>query len=189
LTTASCRRDIRKERCRATALAPSEPGNEDLMKNAASRLSTTVSASLWAILSLSLAGCSSSGTGPSNKELEPLVGKWRASTLLLTNLANPDVSIDLVESGATFTISILSTGEYSATLAAFGQSNNEIGTVEVSGNQVTITPTSPEGPPLVATFGFQGGTLVLDGTSEYDFNQDGTPETAQAHIELNPYDS
>ena len=150
-------------------------------------LSATFSALMILSLVFSLGSCSDDGTGPSNKELEPLVGTWRATTLLLTNSANPDVSIDLVEAGATFTISILATGQYSATLAAFGQTNTEIGTVEVSGNQVTITPTSPEGPPLVATFAFEGRTLVLDGASEYDFNQDGTPETALAHIELNPH--
>lgn len=157
------------------------------MKKAAPRLSAISSVQILLFLFLASAGCSSGGTDPGNKDLEPLVGKWRATTLLLTNSANPDISIDLVEAGATFTISILADGRYSATLAAFGQTNTEIGTVEVSGNQVTITPTSPAGPPLVATFSFQGRTLVLDGASEYDFNQDGTPEAAQAYMELDPH--
>ncbi len=56
----------------------------------------------------------------------------------------------------------------------------------MSGNQVTITPTSPPGPALAATFEFLGKTLVLDGETEFDFNLDGTPEPARAHIELNP---
>ncbi|MGW8264737.1 MAG: hypothetical protein ACWGSQ_00105 [Longimicrobiales bacterium] len=157
------------------------------MKKPAPRVSAAISVQLILASFLFLAGCSGGGTDSGKGELEPLVGKWRATTLLLTNSANPGVSIDLVEAGATFTISILATGQYSATLAAFGQTNTEIGTVEVSGNQVTIQPTSPAGPPLVGTFYFQGRTLVLDGASEYDFNQDGTPEAAQAHIELDPY--
>lgn len=157
------------------------------MKKPAPRISVASSVQLILFSLLFLTACSGGGTSPGNEELQPLVGKWRAKTLLLTNSANPGVSIDLVEAGATFTISILSTGQYSATLAAFGQTNTEIGTVEVSGNQVTIMPTSPAGPALVARFSFQGRTLVLDGTSEYDFNQDGTPEPAQAHIELDPY--
>ena len=132
-----------------------------------------------------LVGCSDSGTEPV-KALEPLVGTWRAQELILTNSANPDVSVDLIQEGATFTLAILSTGQYSASLAAFGAATTEVGEVTVSGSQVTIKPTSPEGPPLVATFSFQGTTLVLDGTSEYDFNQDGITEAAQAHIELNP---
>ena len=133
-------------------------------------------------------GCSDDGTGP-DKELEPFVGKWRAQAMVLTNSANPSVSVDLIEQGATFTLSILATGQYSASLAAFGQSNTEVGTIEVSGSQITISPTSPAGPPLVATFAFQGGLLVLDGASEFDFNQDGTPEAATAHIELYLLDS
>jgi hypothetical protein len=132
---------------------------------------------------LAIPGCSDDGTSPA-KGLEPFVGKWRAQAMVLTNVANPSVSIDLIEEGATFTLSILSTGQYSASLTAFGQSNTEIGTIRVSGSQITITPTSPAGPPLVATFAFQGGLLVLDGASEYDFNLDGTPEMAMAHIEL-----
>lgn len=158
-----------------------------IMKNSPPRRWAVIPAHLLLLLLISSTGCSDNGTGPSDKELEPLVGKWRARALVLTNSANPDISVDLVESGAVFTISILANGQYSATLAAFGQSNTEIGTVEVRGNQVTITPTSPAGPPLVANFSFQGRTLVLDGTSSYDFNQDGTPEEAQAHIELDPH--
>jgi hypothetical protein len=128
-------------------------------------------------------GCSDDISAP-KKGIEPFVGKWRAQSMVLTNLANPSVSVDLVEEGATFTLSILATGQYSASLAAFGQSNTEFGTIEVSGSQVTITPTSPAGPPLVAAFVFQGDLLILDGASVFDFNRDGTSEAATAHIEL-----
>ena len=94
-----------------------------------------------------------------------------------------------MEQGATFTLSILSTGQYSASLSAFGASSAEVGTVTVAGNQVTIAPTSPEGPPQVATWSFQGSTLILDGNSEFDFNQDGIPEASIAHIELDPFNN
>ena len=144
---------------------------------------------IWLGLSgVGILGCSDDGTGP-EKEFKPFVGKWRAQTMVLTNLANPAVSVDLIDEGATFTLSILATGQYSASLSAFGQTNTEVGMIEVSGNQITITPTSPAGPPLVATYSFQGDLLVLDGTSEFDFNLDGMAEAATAHIELNPLDS
>jgi hypothetical protein len=139
------------------------------------------------LLFLSFAGCGEDVAGP-KKGLDPLVGAWRAQSLVMTHKTTPGISVDLVEQGATFTLSILSTGQYSASLAAFGQSNTEVGTVTVSGNQVTITPTSPAGPPLVATYRFQGSLLILDGDSEFDFNLDGTPEDAFAHIELLPLD-
>ena len=139
-------------------------------------------------LSFLLLACSGDGTGP-GKELDPLVGAWRAKVLLMTNKANPTIQVDLVQQGATFTLSILSTGQYSASLSAFGVSNTEVGNVTVAGNHVTIAPTSPEGPSLVATWSFQGSTLILDGDSEFDFNQDGIPEASIAHIELDPLDS
>lgn len=149
------------------------------------RISLIWAPGLFSLIVALFLGCSDDGTGPKS-ELEPLVGTWRAQVLILTNSANPDVSVDLIQAGATFTLSILATGQYSASLAAFGAANTEVGEVTVSGNQITIKPISPEGPALVATFFFQGTTLVLDGTSEYDFNQDGLPEAAQAHIELSP---
>ena len=133
-------------------------------------------------------GCSGDGTGL-EKEFKPFVGKWRAQSMVLTNVANPTVIVDLVEEGATFTLSILATGQYSASLSALGQTNTEVGMIEVSGNQITITPTSPAGPPLVATFAFDGDLLVLDGTSEFDFNLDGIAEAATAHLELYELDS
>jgi len=140
------------------------------------------------LLSLLLLACSEDGTGP-GKELDPLVGVWKAKVFLLTNQANPSIQVDLVEQGATFTLSILSTGQYTASLSLFGSSNIEVGMVTVEGNQITIAPTTPEGPPAVSTWSFQGSTLVLDGDTEFDFNLDGTPEASTAHIELDPFDT
>ncbi|MGM0668792.1 MAG: hypothetical protein ACQET1_03685 [Gemmatimonadota bacterium] len=114
------------------------------------------------------------------------MGVWEATELRMTNQANPSQSVDLIEEGATFTLSILSDGRYSASLTIFGQGSTELGVVRVSGNNITIEPTTPEGPPLVATWSFQGQNLVLDGESEFDFNRDGIPEASIAHIVFEP---
>lgn len=148
------------------------------------RLRTFLPSSLLLLLaSILISGCSDGGTGP-KRELEPLVGSWKATTLVMTNRANPLMSVDLVEMGANFTISVLATGQYSASLTVLGVTSTEVGVVTVSGNQVTISPTSPEGPPVVAVWSFRGEALVLDGESEFDFNQDGVTEPALAHIVL-----
>lgn len=139
---------------------------------------------LLALVPVLVMGCTDDPSGP--RELEPLVGVWQAVELVMTNQANPSQSVDLIEEGATFTLSILSDGRYSASLTIFGQGSTEMGTVGVSGSTVTITPTTPEGPPLVATWSFQGENLVLDGESEFDFNRDGIPEPSIAHIVLKP---
>jgi hypothetical protein len=138
---------------------------------------------LIALVFMIFGGCSDSGTGV-KKELEPLVGAWRAQELTLTNQANPSLTWDLVEIGATFSLSILATGQYTAVLTAFGQSNTETGNVEVSGNRVTISPVSPPGPSVDGTWQFIGEILHLDGQTEFDFNLDGTREQANVHFEL-----
>jgi hypothetical protein len=158
------------------------------MKTAYRRCRLFPFALILSLLAGGLTGCSDDSTGV-DKALAPLVGTWRAAALVLTNAANPEVSLDLVEAGATFTLSVLGNGQYSASLAAFGQSNTEIGRIEVSGNQVTITPTTPTGPSIVGTFEFQGSVLVVDGGTEYDFNQDGISESALVHMELDPLES
>jgi hypothetical protein len=136
-------------------------------------------------LGLILGACSDDGTGPA--ELQPLVGTWRATELTLTNLANPDTSVDLIEQGATFTLSILATGQYSASLVIFGQPGQEVGTVSVSGNRITIAPNG--GSPTTGTWTLQGNTLIVDGDTEFDFNVDGIPEDASVHMELIRIDS
>jgi hypothetical protein len=118
------------------------------------------------------------------------VGAWNARVVLLTNKANPSQSVDIIEEGATFTISILATGTYTASLSIFGSAGQaQIGTVSVSGNQVTIAPTNSSEPPTTGTWAIQGGVLIIDGDTEFDFNLDGTREDSTVHmefVELNP---
>jgi hypothetical protein len=104
--------------------------------------------------------------------------------MVLTNQASPDTSVDLIQEGASFTLSILATGEYSAALSLLGQTHTELGTIEVSGSQITITPTTPPGPSTSGTWSLTGGIVYIDGTTEFDFNLDGTDEPADIHIEL-----
>jgi hypothetical protein len=131
-------------------------------------------------LGLATASCSDDSTGP--EQVQPLVGTWRATELLLTNSANPSTTVNLIEEGAVFTLSILATGQYSASIVIFGQPGSEVGTVSVSGNQITISPSN--GSATTGTFSLQGNTLIVDGETEFDFNLDGTREAATVHMEL-----
>jgi hypothetical protein len=155
--------------------------SEDLMDFY--RKSRSLGQTLTLLLTFIVLGCSDNGTQP-NKDLAPLVGAWQANTLVMTNQANTSISVDLVEQGATFNLSILSTGQYSASLTAFGIAGTEVGMVTIAGNEVTIAPTTPPGTPLVAIWSIQGNDLVLDGDSEFDFNQDGETEPSFSHIVL-----
>ncbi len=136
---------------------------------------------------LFLSGCSDSGTEVKD-ELAPLVGAWRAQALVMTSREEPETSVDLVDEGGVFTLSILATGDYTASLVIYGQPNTEAGKVTVSGDQITITPTTPPGPPVTGRWRIEGGILYLDGSTEFDFDLDGIRETADIHMELYPID-
>lgn len=130
------------------------------------------------------AGC---GEGPveADPALAPLVGDWEATTLTLTNVENPTVSPDLIELGAAFDLNVQPSGQYTAILVFALQSSTEIGQISVSGAEVTLRPTFPAGQePTTGTFAVTPTTLVIDGSTRFDFNLDGTSEPALAHFEL-----
>lgn len=118
------------------------------------------------------------------KGLAPLVGVWRADTLVLTNEANPSVVVDLIEEGAEFTLSILGDGRYQAVLKAFGQENLESGNISVSGDEFVLSPAPSSAVATTGTWAVNNGVLTLDGVTEFDFNQDGSREAALVHIEF-----
>ncbi len=128
------------------------------------------------------------GTGPgdggSDPALAPFVGDWQALAMVLTNKANPSVAPDLIQLGAQFTINVQPSGQYTAILLYMQASSTEIGRLSVAGSTVVLERTFPSAETSSATFQFTDGHLILDGDSEFDFNLDGTPEPAQAHIVL-----
>ena len=135
-------------------------------------------------LALSTVACGSDPVEPSGA-IAPLVGDWEATSLVLTNVDNPTVRPDLIELGATFDLNIQPSGQYTAILIIALQSSTEIGSIRVDGAEVTLQPTFPPGQtPTRGTFALNGDDLTLDGTTEFDFNLDGTPEPALAHFEL-----
>lgn len=138
---------------------------------------------LLALLVAAGGGCGDGGAGPPDvpPELAPFVGIWDAISATLTNQANPDMSVDLVEEGVVFTLEITSRSRYIATTAGPGQPPEvETGGVEVlSGpDLLVIDPDDPDLPTDSLAFRFAGDTLTLETEDEFDFNQDGTDEPA-----------
>lgn len=134
-----------------------------------------------------LAGSSACGGDPLEVDpaLAPLVGDWEATTLTVTNVDNPAVSPDLIELGAAFDLNVQPSGQYTAILVFSLQSSTEIGQISVSGSEVTLRPAFPAGQePTTGTFSVTPTTLVIDGSTRFDFNLDGTSEPALAHFEL-----
>ena len=137
------------------------------------------------LIFLGIGGCEND---PMEPELGPgfMAGEWLAESLLLTNIANPEVTAELVASGAIFTLSVQPSGRYTAILQGFGQSSSEIGTLTVDGPEVVLVPLSPPAPPSRAVWERVGESVILVGESEFDFNLDGTTEAATLRQVLIP---
>lgn len=144
-----------------------------------------------ALLSLSCAipaitgSCSDSGTQPIG-ELKPLAGVWDAEVLSVPDPENPLQNLDLVPQGASFTLSILATGQYTAVYDLVLVRGFETGTINVRGDQITLVPVSPPGTPTSGVWTLQGDRLVVDALRELDLDGDGEDELILFHIELLP---
>ena len=136
------------------------------------------------LAALAVSACSGKdSTGP-DPELAPFVGDWKAVSMVLTSQANPEVSGDIITLGAAFALHIQESGQYTAILLFQGQSDTEIGTIEVSGSTITLHRTYPSVSTDAGVYSFNGDHLIIDGTTDFDFNQDGTPEPALSHFDL-----
>jgi hypothetical protein len=142
---------------------------------------------LWALTAPLFWGCGGSdvvGVGDPDPAVEPFVGDWEASEFVVTNLANPDQSVDVTEGGS-FTLNVQPSGQYTAILD-FPDSPTpgvELGQLSVVGNSVRLSPIS--GDPITSAYTFEGADrLILDGPTAFDWNRDGELEASTAHIVL-----
>jgi hypothetical protein len=137
------------------------------------------------IVALGATGCEDGTTEP---DFNPgfMVGDWLAETLVMTSVANPDVTADLLALGAVFTLSVQPSGRYTAILEGGGQSSSESGRLTVDGAEVVLMPESPAGPESRALWDRVGDSVILAGDSEFDFNLDLVPEPATLRQVLIP---
>ncbi len=137
------------------------------------------------IVTIGVIGC---GSDPTEPEFNPdfMVGNWLAESLAMTSVANPDLTVELDTLGAVFTLSVQPSGRYTAILEGFGQSSSESGRLTVEGAYVVFMPESPPGPESQALWERVGESVILEGESKFDFNLDGTSETAMLRQVLIP---
>lgn len=141
---------------------------------------------LLVVLALAIVGAIGCGTGPTEPEFNPdfMVGDWLADSLLMTSVANPEVTADLVELGAVFTLSVQPSGRYTAILEGFGQSGSVSGNLTVDGAYVVLMPAGE--PEERGLWERVGESVILVSDSEFDFNLDGTKEPATLRQVLSP---
>ncbi len=120
--------------------------------------------------------------GP-DEAVAPFVGTWEAEAFHVTSANDASIFFDIADGGS-FTLMVEPSGHYTGILQLQGFGPVvENGRMEVESQTVILTP--DDGPVATSTFHFDGADRVtLDGVTEFDFDQDGTPDPAEAHIVL-----
>lgn len=135
------------------------------------------------LLAVIFAAACSKDSVTADPAVAPFVGDWAADSLVLTSVADPQTSLDLIALGAQFTLNVQPSGQYTAILIYGGQAPTEFGKLEVSGQTLTLRPNG-SGSPTAGTYSFNGNHLIVDGETQFDFNLDGTNEPALEHLDL-----
>ncbi len=131
---------------------------------------------------LFLSGCGETATGPV-RELAPLVGVWEAQSLVVPDPEGPG-SIDLIQDGASYVLSILATGQYSAVFDLLVVRGFEAGKATVHGNEILLVSTTPAEATTSGTWSLDAGTLTVDVIRELDIDGDGEPEVVPFGLEF-----
>ncbi len=144
------------------------------------------------LLLVALQACGSEDPGgPDNsgvpEELRFLIGDWQATSLLVTNRADPSQSVDFVaELGAEFLFSLFPDGRYKASITGFAQNSVETGTVDYEEGTLVLVRQTPSSSVERAAITRSGSTVILEGEADFDFNLDGIEEVADSRIVLVP---
>ena len=118
-----------------------------------------------AATAVALANCSDS-IAP-----ETLLGTWDATELRFTNLANSSQTIDIVQAGGTFTITLAADSTYEATITAPGMPDDVTsGTwVYTSLDGLTLTETGGDATDINVV-SLSGDTMVIMSTDGITFD-------------------
>ncbi len=131
-----------------------------------------------------MAACTDTSVGV---EPNDLAGSWTSTSLVLTSVASPSMTMDLVaEEGALVTLVLGADGAYTFTFTSTVEpTENETGTYTVLGNTMTVTPVTPAGLEVEEiTIVRVGDTLTLTLDDEVVFTDGGNAEAAVLVIVL-----
>lgn len=115
------------------------------------------------------AGCSGDSTGTVQADL---VGTWHANTAVVTSVANPATSANLIALGATIQITFSANLNYSSTVTLPGQAAEvSNGTYVQTATQLTLhSDQASGGDTITFSLALSGGTLTLTGGSPFTFD-------------------
>lgn len=114
-------------------------------------------------------GCGDS-TGP---EKPDLTGTWDATSAILTNIAQPSQSVDVVPLGLDFVMIVEADGSVEVRIDTDGDLEVETGSITLAADEVTLVL---DGDMISGTYSLVGSTLTLDLRAglTWDFEGDGT---------------
>lgn len=156
------------------------------MKGTAARISRRRFFLMVLFSMLLIAGCGGDDpTGP-DASIDALVGDWVAQRLEVTMVADPTRVADLIEGGASFSINVQPSGQYTAVLTVLGFSQTEIGFLVVEGDELVLNRQHPSADTTRADYALlDGGSRIrLLGPTEFDFDGDQVGEPSTLLTEL-----
>lgn len=153
------------------------------------RLSRLTAVRLPLILALlgALVSCGDDSSVDPDPSIDFLVGDWNAVRFEIAPQGSPGDAFDLLDQGGSFSINVQPSGQYTAQLTFMGvPAPPEIGFIEVDGDELVIQRTTPA--PTTTTRAvyeeIASGRVVFSGPSEFDIDQNGTPEAITLEVEI-----
>ena len=137
-----------------------------------------------ALVLATAAGCED----PTMVTAADLYGLWGAVAMVYTSQADGAVESDLLTSeGATYSIELVSDGTYSSQLTRPSfPVLSESGTFEVRSGRLVLSPSGGADRTLALEFN-RSLLTAREADTEWDFDQDGTPEPAWLEIVLDRF--
>lgn len=123
---------------------------------------------------LAAAACDDEDILRPDPSVEPLVGAWQAIELILTPTGEGGSPLDVLATGATFSMDIQPSGIYTAYLTADGATSTEIGMLDVGTTRIVMKAEYPEPGTSTGTYELEGDRLTIEGQTETALGLPGT---------------
>lgn len=132
-----------------------------------------------------LLGCGKDSLVAPDADLAFLVGDWDATRFVVQSMRDPQTAPDLIRAlGATFSLNVQPSGQYTAILVYQGNPVTEIGLLEVVGEDVVFHVSFPSKDTTRSRLTRSSMGITLVGDTEFAFVPGGAPQPAIATIDL-----